>query len=169
MRYILSILSVLLFGSSYSQKDTMKTIYKNLPVKKFYSVNTMTIMNNGALTYMAEGKTIDKATYEKYESSVSNFKNCKPCIMETYDAKEVLMNRAIKYLDCPVGYWINYYPSGKIKTIGHYRENESDIWDPLWDAGYCMKHGTWTEYDEKGKVTKFEIYNFGNLKENKKK
>jgi antitoxin component YwqK of YwqJK toxin-antitoxin module len=168
MKYYLSLLSVFIISISYSQKDTMRSIYKNLPVKKFYSVNTQTILTNGVVTYMAENKTIDKATYDKYEASVENFKNCKPCIMETYNSKEVLMSRAIKYLDCPVGYWVNYYPSGKIKTIGHYRENESDIWDPLWDAGYCMKHGTWTEYDEKGKVISREIYDFGNLKANKK-
>lgn len=85
--------------------------------------------------------------------------------METYDANEKLQNRAIKYLDCPVGYWINYYPSGKIKTIGYYRENESDIWEPLWDAGYCMKHGWWTDYDEKGKAIKKEHYEYGSLKD----
>lgn len=168
MKSILTLLPVFLITFCYSQKDTMKTIYKDLPVKKFYSVSTQSSAVNGAVTYLADGKTIDKAAYDKYNASIIDFKNCKPCIMETYNASEVLINRAVKYLDCPVGYWINYYPSGKIKTIGHYRENESDVWDPLWDAGYCMKHGTWTEYDEKGKVTNFEIYNFGNLKENKK-
>lgn len=162
--------STILFSTfCYSQKDTMKSIYKDLPIKKFYSVSTSTSVNtDGSVVYKAGEKIIDKATYDKYVEGRKSLETCKPCIMETYSANEVLVSRAIKYLDCPVGYWLNYYPSGKIKTIGHYRENESDIWDPLWDAGYCMKHGTWTEYDEKGKVTNFEIYDFGNLKENKK-
>src|SRR5437868_6869233 len=153
MKHCLSLFSLFLFTFSFSQKDTMKSIYKDLPVKKFYSVSTQSSSINGKVAYQADGKAVDKATYDKYNASMEDFKNCKPCILETYDAKEVLLNRAIKYQDCPVGYWVNYYPSGKIKTIGHYRENESDIWSPLWDAGYCMKHGTWTEYDEKGKVT----------------
>lgn len=163
---ILSALFCSLF--SFSQKDTMKTIYKNLPVLKLYTVNTETVTENGAVIYKAGGKVIDKATYEMYSSSSKIMAQCKPCIMETYDGNNTLASRAVKYLDCPVGYWINYYPSGKIKTIGHYRENESDVWDPLWDAGYCMKHGLWTEYDEKGKVISKELYDFGNLKENKK-
>lgn len=148
-----------------SQKDTMKSIYKNLPVLKFYTVSTETVTENGVIVYKAGGKVVDKATFEKYANSAKAMTQCKPCIMETYDANNKVASRAVKYLDCPVGYWINYYPSGKIKTIGHYRENESDVWDPLWDAGYCMKHGLWTDYDEKGKVIKKELYNFGNLKE----
>ena len=168
MKKLITFIAILSSVFSYSQKDTKKSIYKGLPVKKFYSVSTQSSSVDGKTTYQADGKTIDKETYDKFNASITDFKNCKPCVLETYNANDVLMSRAVKYLDCPVGYWINYYPSGKIKTIGHYRENESDIWDPLWDAGYCMKHGAWTEYDQKGKVTNFEIYNFGNLKENKK-
>lgn len=162
------VLIVLIFISPLfkAQLDTMKSSYGKLEVKRFYSVNTSTLTGpDGAVVYKAGDKVIDKATYEKYNSSSGNFKTCKPCVMETYDANEKLQNRAIKYLDCPVGYWINYYPSGKIKTIGYYRENESDKWEPLWDAGYCLKHGTWTDYDENGKITKTERYNFGSLKE----
>lgn len=168
MKQFLSLLAILFSVLGYSQKDTMKSIYKDLPVLKLFTINTETVSEGGATVYKAGGKVIDKATYDTYTASTKNMMQCKPCIMETYDNNNKLASRAIKYLDCPVGYWLNYYPSGKIKTIGHYRENESDIWDPLWDAGYCMKHGTWTEYDEKGKVIKFEIYDFGNLKENKK-
>lgn len=168
MKQHLTFLAILFSVFCYSQKDTMRSIYKNLPVQKFYTVQTETVTEKGTVVYKAGGKAVDKATYETYANSTKAMSQCKPCILETYDNNNKLSSRAIKYLDCPVGYWLNYYPSGKIKTIGHYRENESDIWDPLWDAGYCMKHGTWIEYDEKGKVTAFEIYDFGNLKENKK-
>lgn len=167
MKHPILILSLFVSSFGFSQKDTMKSIYKNLPVLKFYTITTETVTEKGAVVYKAGGKDVDKATYDKYSNSSKTMMQCKPCIMETYDKNNKLASRAIKYLDCPVGYWINYYPSGKIKTIGHYRENESDVWEPLWDAGYCMKHGTWTEYDEKGKVTNFEIYNYGNLKDGK--
>lgn len=164
----LTFLAILFSTFLYPQKDTMRSIYKDLPVLKFYTITTETVTENGAVVYKAGGKVVDKATYDTYFNSTKNMSQCKPCIMETYDSNNKLASRAVKYLDCPVGYWLNYYPSGKIKTIGHYRENESDVWDPLWDAGFCMKHGSWTEYDENGKVTTFEIYDFGNLKEKKK-
>lgn len=165
----LILLSIFISSAVFGQKDNTKSIYKDLPVKKFYTVNTETVSENGSIIYKAGGKVIDKVTFDKYAEARKNPENCKPCILETYDANEILVSKAVKYKDCPVGYWYNYYPSGKIKTIGHYRENESDVWDPLWDAGYCMKHGTWTEYDEKGKVKSFETYDFGNLKVSKAK
>lgn len=165
MKHQLIFLSLFISSAFFAQKDDTKSIYKDLPVKKFYTVSTETVSENGNTVYKAGGKVIDKTTYDKYNESRKNLENCKPCVLETYDAGEKLVSKAVKYKDCPVGFWYNYYPSGKIKTIGHYRENESDIWDPLWDAGYCMKHGTWTEYNEKGKVIKKELYNFGNLKE----
>ncbi len=168
MKHPLTLLLICIATFCYSQKDETKSIYKDLPVKKFYSVNTETLTENSKTVYKAGGKIITKAAYDKYTEGRKAMEECKPCVLETYNEKEILVSKAVKYLDCPVGFWYNYYPSGKLKTIGHYRENESDIWSPLWDAGYCMKHGTWTEYDEKGKVKSFEIYDFGNLKENKK-
>ncbi len=168
MKKIISLIVLLPFFS-LAQKDNAKTVYKDLPVKKFYSVNTETLTENGKEVYKADGKIIDKATYDKYVEGRKSLETCKPCVLETYNAEGKMLNKAVKYLDCPVGFWYNYYPSGKIKTIGHYRENESDIWDPLWNAGFCVKHGTWTEYNEKGKVISFELYDFGNLKENKNK
>ena len=149
------------------QKETENTVYKNLPVKKFYSVSTATSMVEGKVVYKANGKVISKEQFDKYNDSRKNMEECKPCMLETYDQNERLVIKAVQYKDCCVGVWTAYYPNGKIKTTGHYRENESGIWDPLWDNGYCIKHGLWTEYNEKGKPVKTEVYTFGNLKENK--
>jgi antitoxin component YwqK of YwqJK toxin-antitoxin module len=168
MKYPLLLFCFTICLLTRAQLDTMKSIYKNLPVMQFYSISTETITENGNVVYKAGGKAVDKATYDKYNDSHRSMMKCKPCILETYDGNNILASRAVKYLDCPVGYWINYYPDGKIRTIGHYRQNESDVWEPLWDAGYCMKHGLWTDYDQNGKVIKTELYDFGNLKENKK-
>src|SRR5688572_14254384 len=111
MKYLPAILALFLCGSIKAQKDTMKSIYKDLPVLKFYTISTETVTENGATVYKAGGKTIDKATYDKYNDSRKTFMQCKPCIMETYDNNNLLSSRAIKYTDCPVGYWLNYYPS----------------------------------------------------------
>ena len=153
--------------NGYSQTDSVFSIYKNLEVRKFYGVSLKVDTLSGNLIYKAENKIIDKATFEKYKSTRKNIENCKPCIIETFDANEKLIYRAAKYEDCPVGTWITFYPSGKIKEIGHYRENDTGNWEDLWNSAYCIKHGSWTLYDEKGKVIKAEKYSFGNLVEPK--
>ena len=119
MKQYLTSLLIIFTVFCYSQKDTMRSIYKDLPVQKFYTIATETVTENGAVVYKAGGKAVDKATYDKYAGSAKSMTQCKPCILETYDKNNKLASRAVKYLDCPVGYWINYYPSGKIKTIGH--------------------------------------------------
>lgn len=161
---LLLIVALFINVHAFSQKDIEKSVYKNLEVKKFYSVSTSSTLINGNAVYKGNGKEITKEKYEKIQLSRKNLEECKPCMLETYDENDKLLIKAAQYKDCCVGSWIGYYPNGKVKTIGHYRENETDIWDPLWDHGYCIKHGTWTEYAENGKPLKTETYNFGNPK-----
>ncbi len=158
--FILLLMSVAL----NAQKEVPQTVYKNLPVKKFYTAFTETATVNGKTIYKANGKEISKDKYDAMVASRSSIAECTPCMLETYDENGKLSMKAVQYKDCYVGSFTAYYPSGKIKTTGHYRENETDTWEPLWDNGYCIKHGIWTEFDEKGKVIKTENYNFGNLK-----
>lgn len=165
MKSALCIVALFVFNLSiFGQKDTIKTTYKNLEVKKFYSIMTESLTVNGKIYYKGNGKEITKEKYEEYIKSRSAMADCKPCILETYDENGKLQTKAVQYNDCNVGYFIAFYPNGKVKTIGHYRENESGVWEPLWDNGYCIKHGRWLEYNEKGKVAKTEYYDFGNLK-----
>ncbi len=166
--YNRTILACFISITSLAQKDSVVSIYKNLEVKKFYNVYLTVDTLNGKAIYKAENKIIDKNIYDKYKATRKNIENCKPCIIETYDVNEKLIYRAAKFEDCPVGEWISYYPNGKIKEIGHYRENDTGNWEDLWNSAYCIKHGSWIFYDEKGKVTKTENYSFGNLVEPKK-
>jgi len=147
-----------------AQKENSSVTYKNLPVKKFFTAFTETATVNGKTIYKANVKEISKDKYDVMMASRSSIAECTPCMLETYDENGKLSTKAVQYKDCYVGSFTAYYPNGKVKTQGHYRENDTDIWEPLWDNGYCIKHGTWTEYDEKGKVIKTENYNFGNLK-----
>ncbi len=164
MKISFTILFALLFaGSAYSQKDSIKSAYKHLPLKRFYTVGIQKDSVKGKVTYKVNNKEVDKKTYSMYEVAQNNMKTCKPCLLETYNVEGVLLFKAVQYIDCMVGEWFEYYPSGKIKVVGHYRENETGTWDQLWDGGYCIKHGTWTYYDEKGKVTNVEKYSFGNI------
>lgn len=165
MKKIATLIIVLILQvKGFSQKDTAKTSYHNLEVKRFYSVNTESTTINGKIVYKGNGKVISKEQYDKFNASRKNLEECTPCILETYNENDKIVIRAAQYKDCCVGSWIGFYPSGKMKTIGHYRENETGIWDPLWDNGYCIKHGTWTELSENGKPIKTEVYNFGSLK-----
>lgn len=142
-----------------------QSVYKNLEVKKFYSVAMDVDSSGGKKIYKIDNKEVSQAVYDKYHKAWKDVQNCKPCMLETYDANDRLLYKAVKYTDCPVGEWISYYPGGKIKEKGMYRENESGVWDDLWNSGYCIKHGSWTYYDEKGKVIREEKYSFGNLQE----
>lgn len=165
MKLLYATLTLLLMTvAGTAQKENTSATYKNLPVKKFYSAFTETATANGKTIYKANGKEITKAQYDVMNASRSAIAECTPCMLETYDENGKLSTKAVQYKDCYVGSFTAYYPNGKIKTQGHYRENESDVWEPLWDNGYCIKHGAWTEYDAKGKVIKTENYNFGNLK-----
>lgn len=140
------------------------SVYKDLKVKKFYSVATESVVADGKTVYKANGKLISQDKYEMIQASRGNITSCTPCILETYDENDKMVSKSVQYQDCNVGFFISYYPNGRIKTIGHYRENDTDVWEPLWDHGYCVKHGTWTDYNEKGKPIKIERYDFGNLK-----
>lgn len=168
MKTTLLLISALIINLSvFAQKDLEKTSYKNLEVKRFYSIMTESTTINGKAVYKANGKEVTKEKYDKYTKSRTAIEECKPCILETYDENEKLQVKAVQYKDCCVGFWIGYYPNGKVKTAGQYRENESGIWDPLWDHGYCIKHGIWTEFNDKGKPVKTEEYNFGSVKTSK--
>jgi antitoxin component YwqK of YwqJK toxin-antitoxin module len=161
------VLTFIIQLNAFSQKDTVKSSYRDLPVKVFYSVKTTSATVDGKIVYRGNGKIISKEQFEKFNSYRKNLDECAPCILETYDENDKIVIRAAQYKDCCVGSWIGFYPNGKMKTIGHYRENETGIWDPLWDHGYCIKHGTWTELDKNGKPVKIEKYNYGSLVEEK--
>ena len=85
--------------------------------------------------------------------------DCTPCYMKTLSPDDVLLYAGVQYTDCVVGNWTEYYPDGKIKLTGQYKENPTDNWNNIWKRGYCsVKEGTWTYYDENGKVMKTEKY-----------
>ena len=50
-------------------------------------------------------------------------RNCRPCIIERYDSAQRIIEKSVRYTDCPVGFYITYFPNGKVRAIGHYREN----------------------------------------------
>jgi hypothetical protein len=149
------ILAVLFCTQIFSQADTTKTdttksVYKGLTTKKFYSLGYSTQSKNNVTTYKINEKEVDMTTYNKYHDTWKNMETCEPCILLTYDYDDKLLYKGIQYTDCPVGFWIEYFPNGKVKIIGHYKENESGNWQNAYDRGFCREDGAWTYFNETG-------------------
>jgi hypothetical protein len=112
-------------------------------------------------TYKINGKEVDKATYEKYHDTWGTIETCKPCIVLAYDYNDKLLHKGIQYMDCPVGYWIEYFPNGKVKLIGHFKENEAGNWENAYERGFCREDGVWTYFNETGKQLFSEYWKDG--------
>lgn len=70
----------------------------------------------------------------------------------------------LSYNECHVGSYTGFYPSGKIKVTGHYKENTTDDWSDLKNRGFCsVQDGEWKEYSEDGTLTKTYVYENGEV------
>lgn len=150
-----------------AQKDSAASIYKDLDTIVRYNVNLASgpakdcshFDGNYPVKYFVNCKEVSQAEYLKYKRANDSIKECKPCYMRTLDTNGVLLRTAVQYGDCVVGSWTEYYPDGKIKVSGHYKENDTGNWNNLWKRGYCSrKEGEWIYYDEHGNITKKEKY-----------
>jgi len=148
-----------------AKTDTTKSIYKGLTTKKFYPVGTVSFSeNNGVITYWLNSrKKISKSAYDKYHDSWENVETCTPCILMTYDINDKLISKGIQYMDCPVGFWIEYFQSGKVKFIGHYKENEKGDWNNAEKSGFCRPDGAFTYFNEKGEELYSEFWKDGDF------
>jgi antitoxin component YwqK of YwqJK toxin-antitoxin module len=118
---------------------------KILPVKKFYSVSLGYDQIGEKYTYRLNDKEVSKAVYDKYNTVWMNIDKCRPCVLESYDENDILLTKGVQFTDAQQGFWIEYYPNGKVKLVGNFK-------------GLSKKHGTWTYFDDAGTVTKIEIY-----------
>lgn len=159
--HILLIILTIAFGKAFGQTDTT-TVYKGLETKKFYSVGLSSNTINGRGTYEVNGKKVAQSTYEKYMSTWENMKTCCPCILKTYDEKDVLIKEAVSCTDCGVGVFTEFYPNGKVKLSGRYKENPTGNWDDLWKRGFCnVRDGKWTYFNENGDTLYAEYWQDG--------
>ena len=187
IRWIINFFSttlLLFWNSSYGQTstdlidttitDTTKSVYKNLEIKTFsyYIIPLATEYNRPQrkIIYKVNGKVVNKSTFDmankENEGNWKNINTCKPCLMLTYDDKDklVLIRKAIQYMDCFIGFYIEYYPSGKVKIVGHYLENNTEKWSIRFiTKKFCKRDGVWLYYDESGRMTKIEKYKNGEL------
>jgi antitoxin component YwqK of YwqJK toxin-antitoxin module len=155
------------------QTDTTKSVYQNLDTLIFYNVSLASgpaiDCNNfnfkiKQIKYFVDCKEVSEAVYLKYKNANDKIDKCTPCYAKTLDTNGRIINAGVKYTDCAVGIWIEYYINGKIKVIGHYKENNTGKWKNIWDKGYCSKkHGIWKYYDTNGQLINTELYKNGNL------
>jgi hypothetical protein len=162
-------LSNILIAQEIARIDTTNSIYGSLPVLKEYAVSSSSLRSASTSWFKLNGKEVDEKTYQKYTQFSDNINKCKPCILLSYDTSENLLYKRITYGDCAVGYWIEYYPNGKVKVIGHYKENSSRKWENIFDNGYCRKHGSWIYFDKSGIRIRSEIWKEGKLEKKRNK
>lgn len=157
---------VLLIGISFSLSAQTKTstVYSNLDTLKYYNVNIRSERINNSYNYWANNTPVDKDTYDKYSATWDNLNLCRPCYLMTYNKNDKLINEGFQYTDCRIGIWIEYYPTGEVKLIAHYKENDTGNWDRLGARSYCSKKdGSWIYYDIYGRIIKSEKYINGKL------
>jgi antitoxin component YwqK of YwqJK toxin-antitoxin module len=81
-----------------------------------------------------------------------------------YDDKNHLSFEGLRYNDCFIGAFINYWENGIVKTRGQYLSNTSGDWTNLQDRGLCsIQVGEWKEYDESGKLIRTFYYEKGKM------
>jgi hypothetical protein len=161
MKIVLLILSgAFICNLSFAQiaikkTDTTASVYKGLDTKKFYRIGFSSTVVNGVTTYEINDKVVSKTIYDRYHDTWENMATCKPCILLTYDINEKLLYKGIQYTDCRVGYFIEYFSNGKVKLIGHYKENESGNWE---NSTCNNKDGAFTYFNEEGEELYTEIW-----------
>ncbi len=148
MKHLINILIPLLFlGNLFCQTDT-NTIYKNLQVKKDYAVITSSLTRGRTTTYRVNDRIVDKATYDKFHT-FDNISSCCPCILRSYDENNLLLRESVSCGDCGVGEFKEFYPNGKVKIKGKYKENPTVDWADIFKRGYCnVPTGTWLYYTD---------------------
>lgn len=157
------ILPLVLVAQRLTVTDTTKSTYGNLPTFKVYAVSSSSMISADTSWFKLNDKEVDENTYRKYTQYLGNIDKCKPCILLSYDTSEHLLVKNITYGDCRVGYWIEYYPNGKPRVVGHYKENASGNWENIFARGYCREDGVWTYYSKNGIIKFFEIWKDGKM------
>ena len=142
----LTLFFLFLTHAGIAQKDTFKTPYKQLDVKKLVlqeSPSPLMVDTGSAYFKSPEGDT----THLIYDSA----QRCAPCLLEAYDTEGHLIRKSVNYGPCFVGPAVFYYPNGQVASMGRYRANESGDWNKLQERGLCsQKDGPWVFFDEEG-------------------
>ncbi|HMG81733.1 MAG TPA: hypothetical protein VK559_01735 [Ferruginibacter sp.] len=162
-------ISVLSVFHSFAQINAGKSIYPHLDtISIYYPSPTFDTAADGCNRYYDNGQRIDKKTSDIYLAQSAKINDCKPCVLKT-NRNNGLISTAVQYGNGLVGFYISYYPNGKMKMFGHYKENPTGDWTNIYERGYSyVKEGKWIYYNTKGKIVKTEFYIDNKLQPQKK-
>ena len=147
-----AIICTLLFCTSRSD-----AFYANqdLPrdTMKFYSVSTFSSRVNNRVKYEVDGRRVNKKEYDKYHVPNSKIDACIPCYAKWYSKNDHLLYEGDMYTDCPVGYWKEYYPNGKVKVEGNFKGDPTNRYDTAHTKEWCnIRDGKWMYFSQSGKI-----------------
>lgn len=161
MKNILLFVFISVLNFSIAQLEN-PTIYKDLEIVKNYAVSMYSQTGSGNNIYEINNKRVSKKYFEKFEATQGSMKNCKPCILVSYDENEVLLRKGIFHGDCGVGWFESYHSNGKLKIKGSYIENPTGDWTDIWNRRYCnIPIGKWSYFDKEEKLLFSEFWENG--------
>jgi hypothetical protein len=163
-------LSALLTGCSmiaWCQSDTIKKpiAYPRMDTIVYYLIDSESMsIEKGAVIYKVNSRVVNEKQWKKMTIGISKIKICTPCIVKTYNAKDTLVSIGVQYRRCDIGSYTAFYPDGRVRISGQYKENTTGKWDKASLSLYCSKKdGLWTYYTPSGKVKTTELYKDGRL------
>lgn len=152
----------LLIGSTvFGQQPS---VYGKLDTLEIYNVSLSETHGPEGSKYYINGEQVRKIIYDDKKKLSDNLGKCRPCYLVYLDLNNNPVFKAVSYMDCVVGSWIEYHKNGRIKCIGQYKENPTGDWTNFYERGYCnVRVGEWKYFDMNGKLINIEHYNDGVL------
>ena len=103
-------------------------------------------------SYNMNGKEITKENYEHFRGNTfEEAQNCCPCIFVSKDINEKVLYDYFGCAECQMGFYHTYFPNGKLKVSGLYKEIDSNKLESSNFSSLCsIKNGKWIYYDSLG-------------------
>jgi hypothetical protein len=159
------IISLLCSGPASAQaaKAAPAAAYPPLDTVTYYLIQSESMtLEKGSAEYKVNDRVVSEQEWEKMTIGKEKIKACKPCVVKTYDMNDRPVCMAVQYMKCDVGFYIGYYPDGKVKERGSYKENKTGRWDKAALATYCgQKDGNWATYNEAGNIISSTLWKDG--------
>ena len=119
----------------------------------YYVVNNESIsLSSGGAVYKVNDKIVSERQWKKMTMGASKIKTCTRCVVKTYDSNDTLVSIGLQNKKCTVGSYAEFFPNGKYKVTGQYKNNACGV-----------KDGMWNYYNMSGKITEMELYKDGKL------
>ena len=83
---------------------------------------------------------------------------------KNYNKDNILLFEGLKYNSCFIGSFMNYWPSGRIRTKGQYALPKTGTVPKPSNPASCSFHeGEWITYNEDGEISHTVLYKNGKI------